>query len=674
MATMKTAVYILLCLLLSGSAFAITEGGNELKQGNLELKKKNPSYQKALEYYLIAYSSNANSAELNYKIGLCYLNTNEKNKAIPYLEKSVKASPVVSFDAEYLLAKAYHYNYEFDKAIQQYSKIREKVNKIDDEKELAILMYALTENGKSWPIMNEPTHSTVKKLLSKRISECENGKTFYQKPVNAKIVNLGTVLNSEFPEYSPILKADETELYFTSRRPGTTGGKKDRVDAQFFEDVFISKNVNGKWTQPEALPAPVNTRKHNSALGISADGQTMFLYDMSNGGDILVSFLRGDKWMNPVKLPASINTPDAERSVCISADKRKLFFERDGENRDRNIYMSELNKQGAWKTAVKLPKQINTEYNEDGIFFHPDGKTLYFSSQGHNSMGGYDIFKSELQADGSWTEPVNLGYPINTPDDDIFFILSSDGMRGYYSSIRNDGRGQTDIYMVEMPESTDNTKPRSAVTLLTGTVKDATTKEPVEALIQITDNSTGEVIADLNSNGKSGNYLITLPSGKNYGIAIEKEEYLFHSENFDIPESQDYRKLEKHIELKKAEVGAKVVLRNIFFDFNQSDLKPESTKELDRVADEMKKFNSIKVEISGHTDNVGEDDYNQKLSQSRAEAVKAYLVSKGVSSERLKTAGYGATKPVADNINADGSDNPEGRQLNRRTEFEVIGK
>lgn len=664
----------MMLILATADGYSTGNGAKELRKGNAELKRKNPSYSKALEYFQVAYQGNSNNAFLNYKIGYCYLNTFDKTKAIPYLEKALATDPVVSPDARYLLARAYHLNYEFDKASTEYSKLKESINSMQTEKDLAVVMYALTENGKTWDVSQEPTKAIIKKLLDKKVQECNHGKQLFEKPVNAKIENLGTVLNSEFPEYSPIIKADESQLFFTSRRPGTTGGRADRADGQYFEDVYVSKKINNTWNIPEALPAPINTNKHNSALGISADGQTMFLYDMSNGGDILISTLKGDSWSTPAKLPSSINSPQAERSVCISADKRKLFFERDGDDKDRNIYMSVLDKSGNWKTPVKLPKQINTEYDEDGIFFHPDGKTLFFSSKGHNSMGGYDIFKSELQEDGTWKEPENLGYPINTPDDDIFFILSADGKHGFYSSVRKEGRGYTDIYIVEMPENIDQTKPASAVTLLTGIISDATSNEPVDAKIQITDNATGEIVAELESNSKTGDYLVALPSGKNYGIAIDKDDYLFHSENFDLPVTQDYQKIEKNIGLKKAEVGTKIILKNIFFDYDKAALRNESKSELERLAEEMRKFSTIKVEISGHTDNKGEDEYNMKLSQERAEAVRAYLIEKGISEKRLMAKGYGASKPVAENVKGDGTDNPEGRQLNRRTEFEVVGK
>jgi outer membrane protein OmpA-like peptidoglycan-associated protein len=665
----------LLLTFIIAAALCVTEGfasGNETRKGNLELRKKNPSYEKALEHYQQAYSTNKEDAFLNYRIGYCYLNLTDKTKAIPYLEKAVAVDPKVSPDVRYLLGRAYQLNYEFDKAQKEFLHVKNIISTSDD-KDLGVLMYALTDNGTSWKIGEESSKNMVNKLIDKKIEEARNGQIFKERSTNAKIHRLESI-NSEFPEYAPIIKADESELYFTSRRPDNTGGKLDRRDGQYFEDVYVSKKINGEWSKPEPLPAPVNTRTHNSALGLSADGQMMFLYEMTNGGDILVTYLKGDNWIQPVALPPTINSRNAERSVTISADKRRLFFERDIDGRSRDIYMSVMDKNGKWKPAVRLPKEINTEFDEDGIFFHPDGKTLYFSSKGHNTMGGYDIFRSELKEDGTWTEAENLGYPINTPDDDIFFILSADGKHGYYSSARNDGLGKTDIYMVDMPETIDKTKPVAAVTLLTGIVTDAQSNQPLDAKIQITDNASGEVIAELESNSKTGNYLIALPSGKNYGIAIDRDQYLFHSENFDLPAGQDYQKIEKNIALNKADVGAKIVLRNIFFDYDKSDLRDESKSELDRIAEQMQEFSTIKVELSGHTDNKGEDSYNKELSQKRAESVRQYLINKGVAADRLKAVGYGASKPVAENVRPDGSDNPDGRQQNRRTEFEVIGK
>ena len=325
---------------------------------------------------------------------------------------------------------------------------------------------------------------------------------------------------------------------------------------------------------------------------------------------------------------------------------------------------------------------------------HPDGKTIYFSSQGHNSMGGYDIFKSEWK-NGQWTKPENLGWPINTPDDDVFFVLSASGRHGYFASSRDDSQGSRDIYMItflgaEKPPVLSAEEPLLAsraapvrqtllapavpiataqVTILKGTVTDADSKEPIEATIELVDNTLNQSIASFRSNSQSGRYLVSLPSGVNYGIVVRKEGYLFHSENFDLPAGAAFSEVVKDIPLKKLDVGAKVVLNNIFFDFDKATLRKESTAELERLVQLMTvEYPALRIEISGHTDNVGKAEYNKDLSQRRAKAVVDYLTAHGVATARLTSAGYGDTQPVAPNTTK------EGRQLNRRTEFKVLGK
>ena len=331
---------------------------------------------------------------------------------------------------------------------------------------------------------------------------------------------------------------------------------------------------------------------------------------------------------------------------------------------------------------------INTPFDEEGVFITPDGETLYFSSKGHKTMGGFDIFKSKYE-DGKWSNPVNMGYPVNTPDDDVFFTMASSGQRGYYSSKKKDGFGGQDLYIITflgaakpMILSTEDLqlayleksampKPAPKIeqnTILSGVILDSDNLTPLQATIDIIDNSKNELMASFESNSTSGAYLISLKPGKNYGISVSKPEYLFHSENFDIPEDAVAKKIQKDILLKKIEVGIKIVLNNIFFDFNKATLRPESVAELDRLNRLMTDTPSLRIEISGHTDNVGSASYNQKLSESRAKAVVDYLLKKGVDASRLEYKGYGFEQPVASNKTE------EGRQQNRRTEFKILGK
>ncbi|MBL4753510.1 MAG: OmpA family protein, partial [Flavobacteriales bacterium] len=347
-----------------------------------------------------------------------------------------------------------------------------------------------------------------------------------------------------------------------------------------------------------------------------------------------------------------------------------------------------------WGSPFNMSTVLNTKYNEEGVFMHPDGKTLYFSSKGHEGMGGYDIFKAIKDDNGVWGKPVNLGYPINTPDDDVFFVISASGKHGYYSSIKNDGMGEKDIYKVTFlgPEkqpvlnNEDNllaslANPVSetviekvveirtvSLTILKGTITDALTTNAVEATIELIDNEKNKIIATFKSNAKSGKYLVSLPAGKNYGLAVKAEDYLFHSENFDIPKAAGYSEVIKDIELKKVAVGSKIVLKNIFFDFDKATLRSESASELERLAKLLTDVPTLKIEISGHTDSKGSDTYNQKLSERRAKAVVDHLVKAGIGSGRLTFRGAGEAEPVATN------DTEAGMQENRRTEFKVLAK
>jgi outer membrane protein OmpA-like peptidoglycan-associated protein len=307
-------------------------------------------------------------------------------------------------------------------------------------------------------------------------------------------------------------------------------------------------------------------------------------------------------------------------------------------------------------------------------------------------MGGYDIFKSTFE-NGKWGEPVNLGYPINGPDDDVFFVISGSGNHGYFASSKQGGYGDKDIYKITFlgPEKApvvmneDNLLASVAapvsefkaekivssgpkMTILKGVISDAKTHQLLEAAVELIDNSLNEVIATFKSNSTTGKYLVSLPSGKNYGIAVKKDGYLFHSENFDLKASEEFQEVEKNISLKQIEVGQSIVLKNIFFDFDKATIRSESANELDRLIKLLTENPTLKIELGSHTDSKGSDDYNQKLSQSRSQSVVTYLIGKGIAADRLVAKGYGETVPVATN------DTEAGRQENRRTEFKILSK
>ena len=533
------------------------------------------------------------------------------------------------------------------------------------------------------------------KLVNKRIYECQSGKELMKNPIRVFIDNVGTSINSPDNDYTPVISADESVMMFTSRRAGTTGGGIDEGLAEPFEDVWVSYRSGKSWTKAVNLGAPINTNEHDAVVCLSPDGQKLISFNgKKSGGDLFISSLEGNKWSEPDNMGKAINTKYHEPSATFSFDGKTIYFvsDREGGFGGHDIYMSKVNDKGKWESATNVGTVLNTEYDEDAIFMLPDGKTMYFSSKGHNSMGGYDIFKTTLE-NGVWSKPENLGYPVNSPDNDVFFQMAANGVHAYYSTANNGGYGGQDIYRITLlgPEkppamlNEDNllasvTAPVSdfkaeklvvagpKMTVLKGIVRDDKTKAPLEGTIELIDNTLNEVIATFKSNSTTGKYLVSLPSGKNYGIAVKREGYLFHSENFDLPASADYQEVEKNIDLKKVEIGQTIVLKNIFFDFDKATIRPESATELDRLIQLLTENPTLKIELGSHTDSKGSDDYNQKLSQSRSQSVVTYLIGKGISTDRLVAKGYGETMPVATN------DTDAGRQENRRTEFKILSK
>lgn len=629
-------------------------------------------YKQALPYYLKANDFNPSSSELNMKIGECYLFSEDKLQALPHLEKALQLNPAIDPRAHYLMGQAYHLDMQWDKAIAEYGKYQQVATKSGDQLALAD--------------------------LKRRVDNCKNGKELVKTPIRVFIDNLGSSINTEFNEYGAVISADESVMMFTARKPDTYGGKKDEYLNEHFEDIYQSeKQVDGTWTKSKGLPPPVNTENHDAVSGLSADGQKLIIYlGRKNNGDLFESDLEGTMWGEPESFGKEVNTKDYhESSACYSPDGNSLYFvsDRPGGLGAHDIYVSVKDAKGNWGEAKNLGTTINTQFDEEGVYMHPDGKTLYFSSEGHNSIGGHDIFKTVFDVTTqSWSKPENLGYPVNTTDSDVFFVISADGRHGYYTSVNVKEKKARDLYIITFlgPEkqmvlnNEDNllasaqapiseiviaptiVVKEAQLTILKGVIRDALTKAPLEAEIEIVDNQANKVIATFKSNSSTGKYLVSLPAGKNYGIAVKKTDYLFHSENFDIPATAAFQEVEKDVDLKNLAVGKKIVLKNIFFDTDKATLRPESTAELNRLIKLMNDVPTLKIEISGHTDSQGSDEHNQGLSERRAKAVVDYLINAGVPTSRMVSAGYGETRPIATNENA------EGRQLNRRTEFEVL--
>jgi outer membrane protein OmpA-like peptidoglycan-associated protein/tetratricopeptide (TPR) repeat protein len=612
------------------------------------------AYSTALPIFLELYKSEPLNMSLAFKIGVCYqCSKKDSEKAIPYFIKAVtsvtddykessykeKKAPIISYK---FLGDAYHLNYQFDKAIESY------------EKFIAIM---LENKNKDKDLIAE---------TNRKIEMCKNGKVLVATPVRLKIQNLGNTVNSNSADYSPVLSADQNTIFFTSRRAETTGGQKDD-DGNNMEDIYMAKRTAKGWSKAENIGADINTEWHEATVGISPDGQTILIYKDDKGdGNIYSTSLDGDKWSIPVKLNENINSKNWEPSAFISADGRTLYFtsDRPGGFGGRDIYMSHRDYGGDWEKAVNMGTNINTPYDEDAPFIHPDGTTLSFSSNGHNTMGGFDIFTSLISNTGNWSEPVNVGYPISTTDDDIYYVVSPDNRKAYFSSFREGGFGEKDNYLATFLD-----RKETPLTLVKGNVNDESGIAAKKVIITVTDNETGQVTGRYNSNSKTGEYLFILTPGKNYNITYQSEGHLFYSENLEIPKKSNYYEIKKEVNLNPIIVGSKITLNNIFFDFDKATLRPLSNVELNNLANLLKSNPNLQVEISGHTDSKGDADYNQKLSEERAQAVVDNLIKAGISPENMKAKGYGKTKPVSNNKLTNGKDNPTGRQLNRRVEL-----
>jgi hypothetical protein len=472
---------------------------DKFTEGNYLILEEN--YAQALKNFLIAYDIDSANSNINYKVGFCYMKSaTEKSKATHFLEKACQDVTHNYTDLEprekkapenayYFLALAYHLNYRFDESIEYFTKFK------------ALL------SSKNKDLLKDVDY---------RIQICKNAKEFYSSPTRVDIINLGDSINSPYPDYSPCITADENMLIFTSRRPGGVGGEIG-LDGQYPEDIYVAyRKKDGTWGTPHGIGSNVNTGGNEASISLTPDGQQLFLYKDDNGGDIYVSHLEGDDWSTPESLGGDINTKAWETHACLSADQNTLYFvsDRAGGFGGRDIYKCVKLPNGRWSKATNLGPTINTEYDEDSPFIHPNKVDLFFSSRGHKTMGGFDIFFSTLNPDSNkWSEPINIGYPINTTDDDVFYVTTPDGKRAYYASSRPGGFGDKDLYMLKFQENT----PEKAVALIKGFINTADGGEiPLDILINATDSATMEMVSSTKPIHRTGSYSLILEPCKTY--------------------------------------------------------------------------------------------------------------------------------------------------------------
>lgn len=553
---MKNFIFALFFITFCG-ANAQTKGDGSYKdlvmEGNYLSLEEN--YSMALQNYLQAYAMDSSSALLNYNMGICYLNTlNQKFKAEEYLARAVKkvdkncaidnpleksAPPL----AHYYYGQALHLNYRFDEELKQYEMFEKYVSPKDKE----------------W-----------KKSITRDKDICAFAKMEMQAPMNVQISSLGDSVNSEFPDYSPVLSADERMLIFTTSRANTTGGLKDE-SGKYYEDVVVSyKDDNGNWSKPVSLSENINGNGMDAAINITPDGQTLIIYrdgGDGNGGNIYYSTYDGEGW-SPIKdFGSDVNTKYWESHACLSTDGNVLIFvsNRPGGYGGRDLYRCVKLPTGQWSKALNMGPVINTEYDEDGAFIHPDGRTFFFASNGHKTMGGFDIMFATLDENNQFSEVTNMGYPINTTDDDVFYVTSPDGKRGYFSSAKEGGLGEKDIYMVSIPQAKE--KP---LALFKGQIVPAAGEElPEDLMIVVKDKQTGEIIGTYRPKHKNGTFTTILPPGREYTFSYQAPQgNEFYSEDVFVSSDISYKEINREVSLEPVKLLGKVKAKSNKLELN----------------------------------------------------------------------------------------------------------
>lgn len=787
-------------------------------------------YERALKYYLLANNFNPNNSGLNQIIGNIYTTLNLPGEALPYIQKAIELDPSYRLESSKVLAHTYHLDMQWDKAIDEYTQ------------------YIKSQESKKAKAKSPAEIELINKEIRDAqlaIQQCNNGKIVTKDSVRVIVSNLGPNINSKYPDYSAIVTPDDKTIYFTTRRSTVTGGLIPEGEPYYYEDVFYSTRLeDGQWDGARPLPGAINTKDHEGLVALSPDGTKMIIYRYKNGGDLFESTFDGTNW-SVAKPITEINTPYRESHAAYSPDGNTLYYVSENVTlgaQNRDIFFVTRQEDGKWGKPTRLDDNINTPYNEDAVFIDSQG-TMYFASQGHNSIGGYDIFKS-TGSGANWTKAENMGYPVNTPADELFFTVLNNGSKAYFNSNRRGGRGEKDIYQMLFVDYLDLT--------LKGKFFDVNTRELVEnvemilqvlpdtSIVPVTINVPGNYSApittqysyrakikavgydpievdfkpeDINAdsliakkdfyltpggtvvwkgniidaesgqklNGKvtlveimtkeersieanaDSKFEIPLERGRAYSVKGESKGYITHDEMIstnetgnkngilekDIPlvqnastgqftmvgtvydavtkkevpakitiykenkvqlaevnsevnkgystklnnntvyfmkvEAEGYNILEDRVKVNVPKnqteyrkdfyvsnsVGQLMSIKNIYFDFDKYNLRPDALVELEALKKLMLEFPNTHVELSGHTDIKGTYEYNKVLSLNRARAAYDWLIANGIKANRIKYTYYSFSKPAVSNTNADGSDNEAGRALNRRVEFKL---
>lgn len=642
----RVSLLFLMVCLLAGAASAQSVR-KQLRSANKLFDKEN--YRDALPLYEQVLATDPNNAKALYYAGISYL-TFDKEKSADYLYRVQKIKPNIDRDLEYWLGRTDHINYRFDSAIEHFQNYQGNIRKRNIER---------------------------KEEVAQLIQYAKNAKREVANPKDVFVKNLGGDVNTAYSEHSPVISSDYNYLLFTSRSENVTGGKAAR-DGEYYEDIFeTNRTGEDSWEKTRIVPGALNSAGHDASIQLFDNDTKLLLYQSVNNGDIMVSERQADgSWGAPKSISDKVNSRDFESDAYITPDGKTLFFSTShfSENGDLDIYMVTRNKNGSWSNPKNLGKTINTPFDDDSPYLAADG-TLFFASRGHNSMGGYDIFSAKYDSVARrWARPVNLGSPINTPDDDTYYRLAPDGSYAYLSSYRIGGYGEKDIYTINYIK---NTTVKGQVL----TQADSIALPGVELIFNGFQADKRPISYRDVTKPDSATYSVTMLSGRKYQVQLSLDGKVLETQEFDVPVVlNDTTTITKNFYIRMADStatriagttpstkpAAAIKMETIYFATDKYELRAESIQELDQIAEVMKANPMLNISIEGHTDSRATDSYNMTLGQNRADAAFDYLVSKGISPKRMVTVTYGESRPAVPNTSADNM------QLNRRTMFKVL--
>lgn len=657
------ALFVVSSVALEASVQGESKYYNEFNvKENITLMKASRAFnsgfhENSLRLYREVHQNHKDNDFLNFKMGECYLNLNMLKDAGEHFS-NVKAPENLDPYFYFNYGVYFHKIGDYTNALANYKSF----TKGSEEKEIV--------------------RSEVKNL----IAQCEYGLVAVKNELKVTIEALSDSVNSEYSDAAPSISADGKMMIYTTRRPENRGGDLAN-DGMYFEDIYFS-NWNEKkecWGKAKTLEGSINSKEHDAATSISPDGNYIFVYrnikDVTQSGDIFISKLGSTgRWSSPKPIEG-VNSSFFESSACVTPDGNTMYFVSErirGGLGKSDIWMSNKIGKNLWSKPVNIGDVVNTPEDEIGVFIHPDGKTLFFASQGHHEMnlGGYDIFKTVRQDDGSWSNPENLGYPINTYRDERHFVLTTDGSAGYFTAQRKEGRTDMDIYKVDFTTfnlmTGEEIEVKPVLKNIKGKIVDGLTKKAVEINVTATNEETGESF-DLSTN-ENGEFFNTLTSGNTYKITAKKEGYLPYENTIVLEKEEEVSNeaISFNFELERVEkieiVDMKLFeVQRIYFDVSsaKTELGADAKKELDLFIEQMKKAPKLTVELSGHTDASGNEDANLKLSLKRAKMVAKYFTDNGIDESRILSVGMGSSQPIADN------DTPEGKAKNRRVEVKL---